>query len=82
MCQIHSNQLPMTYAAEPCSWDVERKDDEAVLVRVHSIDRRLPDAVFTFRRGDPQYDYWQRQLSDSASDAAVDATPRVVQQVL
>jgi hypothetical protein len=66
-----SKPFPMMYAAEPYSWDVERKDDEAVLVRVHSIDRRLPDAVFTFRRGDPQYDYWEQQLLDSRSDAAV-----------
>jgi hypothetical protein len=24
--------------------------------------RQLPDAVFTFRPGDPQYEYWQQQL--------------------
>ncbi|MEN6452474.1 MAG: hypothetical protein ABFC96_18450 [Thermoguttaceae bacterium] len=49
------------------SWDVERTSDNAVLVRVHSATRQgrqLPDAVFTFRKGDPQYDYWQRQLLD------------------
>jgi hypothetical protein len=46
------------------SWDVERRADGAVLVRVHSADKRgepLPDAVFTFRRGDPQYEHWVRQ---------------------
>ncbi len=45
-------------------WDVERRADGAVLVRVHSSDKtgeRLPDAVFTFRRGDPQYEHWERQ---------------------
>jgi hypothetical protein len=49
------------------SWDVERRSDGAVLVRVHSTDKRgnrLPDAVFTFRRGDPQYDYWERMLRE------------------
>jgi hypothetical protein len=47
------------------SWDVERRHDGAVLVRVRSriIDgRALPDAVFAFRAGDPQYTYWEAQL--------------------
>jgi hypothetical protein len=47
------------------SWDVERRDDATVLVRVHSESRHgrpLPDAVFAFRYGDPQYDYWASQL--------------------
>jgi len=46
-------------APNPC--DVERYGDGTVLVRVHSSDRNgrtLPDAVFTFRLGDPQYGYW------------------------
>jgi len=41
--------------------DVEQRSDGAVLVRMHSRDQGgqpLPDAVFTFRRGDPQYEYW------------------------
>jgi hypothetical protein len=49
---------------EAHSCDVERRRDGAVLVRVHSAERegrRLPDAVFTFRRGDPQFEYWERQ---------------------
>jgi hypothetical protein len=52
-------------AVERDIWDVQRRPDGAVLVRVHSCDRqgrRLPDAVFAFRLGDPQYDYWERQL--------------------
>lgn len=52
---------------EPESWDVERRGDGAVLVRVHSMDKRgnrLPDAVFTFRRGDPQYEYWEAKLRE------------------
>jgi hypothetical protein len=45
----------------PESCDVERRSDGTVLVRVHSSDRngrKLPDAVFSFRNGDPQYTYW------------------------
>ena len=47
------------------SWDVEPSANGAVLVRVHSCDEtghQLPDAVFTFRAGDPQYDYWAEKL--------------------
>ncbi len=47
------------------SWDVERRQDGAVLVRVHSRvmnGRALPDAVFAFRAGDPQFAYWEQQL--------------------
>ena len=50
---------------EPESWDVDRRQDGAVLVRVHSTDRngcRLPDAVFAFRLGDPQYNYWEEKF--------------------
>jgi hypothetical protein len=50
---------------------LERRADGAVIVRVHSRSNGsapLPDAVFSFRAGDPQYDYWERQyrLSQSA----------------
>ena len=47
------------------SCDLQQRDDGAVLVRVHSSNRQgspLPDAVFAFRLGDPQFDYWQQQL--------------------
>ncbi len=50
---------------EPESFDIERRPDGAVLVRVHSFDRQgrqLPDAVFTFRSGDPQFSYWDEKL--------------------
>jgi hypothetical protein len=53
------------HATQTRSWDVERRDDGAVVVRVHSFNRQgrpLPDAVFAFRPGDPQYDRWQQQL--------------------
>jgi len=47
----------------PDACEVERYGDGTVLVRVHSHcsdrnGRKLPDAVFTFRLGDPQYSYW------------------------
>jgi hypothetical protein len=45
---------------------IERRADGAVLVRVPSTGNHyppLPDAVFTFRAGDPQFDYWHRQCS-------------------
>jgi hypothetical protein len=51
----------------PESWDVDRRQDGAVLVRVHSTDRngrQLPDAVFTFRSGDPQYNYWEEKFQE------------------
>ena len=53
------------HTTELRNWDVERRDNETVLVRVHSSSRQgrqLPDAVFSFRYGDPQYDYWASQL--------------------
>lgn len=46
-------------------WQVERRGDGAVVVRVPSTRTfapDLPDAVFAFRAGDPQYDFWRRQL--------------------
>ncbi|HEY1602309.1 MAG TPA: hypothetical protein VGG64_22095 [Pirellulales bacterium] len=50
------------------NWQVERRNDGAVVVRVPSngtFAADLPDAVFAFRAGDPQYDYWQQQLNRS-----------------
>ncbi|MFM7135753.1 MAG: hypothetical protein ACKO1M_01610 [Planctomycetota bacterium] len=40
---------------------IEKRADGAVVVRVQSEGpegSRLPDAVFSFRCGDPQYAYW------------------------
>jgi hypothetical protein len=59
--------MPRNEPLDRNAWEIERRLDGAVLVRVHSTERggqRLPDAVFTFRRGDPQYDYWAGKLSD------------------
>jgi hypothetical protein len=46
------------------SFDIERRKDGALIVRMHSTARNgraLPDAVFTFRTGDPQFSYWEQQ---------------------
>lgn len=63
------------------SWDVERRHDGAVLVRVHSRvenGRALPDAVFAFRNGDPQFSYWDQQLRQRELPGASAATTRRV----
>ena len=52
-------------STEP-QWKIERRPDGVLIVRMLSRRDRpdpLPDAVFTFRVGDPQYDYWKRQAS-------------------
>jgi len=46
---------------------IEKRGDGAVVVRVRSEGpehARLPDAVFSFRCGDPQYAYWLGRLRD------------------
>jgi len=51
---------------------VEQRPDGAVVVRVRSGgagDTRLPDAVFAFRCGDPQYAYWLSRLRGTAQRA-------------
>jgi hypothetical protein len=52
---------------------IEQRDHGVIVVRVRSEGPdhvRLPDAVFSFRCGDPQYAYWlaraERQLSAGA----------------
>jgi hypothetical protein len=58
-------------AMQPDRCDLERRKDGAILVRVHSSDpcgRKLPDAVFTFRAGDPQYDHWEELLDRRAAE--------------
>jgi hypothetical protein len=57
----------------PNTCDVERYGDGTVLVRVHSNDasgRTLPDAVFTFRFGDPQYGYWSARAVPADTQSA------------
>ncbi len=53
-------------SSTPGVWSLERRNDGAVIVRVASrrdVPAPLPDAVFTFRDGDPQYDFWAQQLA-------------------
>ena len=48
---------------------IEKRSDGAILVRVQSAGaagERLPDAVFSFRCGDPQYSYWLGRLNAAA----------------
>ena len=50
---------------DSASWNLTRRNDGAVVVRVHSHPNNghtLPDAVFAFRAGDPQYAYWDAKL--------------------
>jgi len=52
------------------SWKVERRTEGTLLVRVHSQGYQgqiLPDAVFTFRRGDPQYSFWEEKFQQQDS---------------
>ena len=52
---------------------VEKRADGAIVVRVRSEgpeQTRLPDAVFSFRCGDPQYAYWLGRLRDRAERPA------------
>jgi hypothetical protein len=44
---------------------IEKRSDGSIVVRVRSEgpdESRLPDAVFSFRNGDPQYAYWLGRL--------------------
>ena len=49
---------------------VEKRTDGTIVVRVRSDgpdESRLPDAVFSFRNGDPQYAYWLARLTDTST---------------
>jgi hypothetical protein len=49
---------------------IEKRADGAVVVRVQSEGpegSRLPDAVFSFRCGDPQYAYWLGRFDAAGS---------------
>jgi hypothetical protein len=48
-------------------WVLEARADGVILVRIPSRPgpNRLPDAVFTFRPGDPQYRRWEQRLTTS-----------------
>lgn len=49
-------------------WQIERRGDGTLIVRIRSRDRgqgTLPDAVFTFRAGDPQYEIWDQRMRET-----------------
>ncbi|MFM7207033.1 MAG: hypothetical protein ACKO4T_10240 [Planctomycetaceae bacterium] len=51
---------------------IEQRRDGSILVRVKSSGPdglRLPDAVFSFRCGDPQYSYWLARLKAESRSA-------------
>jgi len=58
------------------NWIVERRNhDGAILVRVPATRRdsegeKLPDAVFSFRDGDPQYRLWSDRFEMRAAAKA------------
>jgi hypothetical protein len=61
------NTTPVSIPDERLS--IEKRGDGAILVRVKSAGpeaARLPDAVFSFRCGDPQYAYWLGRLTEHA----------------
>ena len=50
---------------------IEKRTDGTIVVRVRSEgpeESRLPDAVFSFRNGDPQYAYWLARLTSAPSE--------------
>ena len=52
---------------------IERRGNGVLVVRVQSLGsghERLPDAVFSFRCGDPQYAYWLDRVNRRPGDAA------------
>lgn len=52
---------------------IQRRGDGVLIVRVPSAERggnRLPDAVFSFRIGDPQYSFWADMLAEQEADHA------------
>jgi hypothetical protein len=60
-----------TPSTDSNSWDIERRKDGAMIVRMHSSardGRNLPDAVFTFRTGDPQFSFWEQQWRQKSRD--------------
>jgi hypothetical protein len=58
-------------APSPDVCTIESRANGVMLVRVRSRrDHTLPEAVFTFRVGDPQYEYWKQRLMEQESGNA------------
>ena len=52
---------------DPENYTIECRPNGVLLVHVHSCDpdgRPLPDAVFTFRPNDPQYEIWLKRFGE------------------
>ena len=52
---------------DPENYTIEYKPNGVLLVHVHSCDedgQPLPDAVFTFRPNDPQYETWLKLFKE------------------
>ncbi|MDO4569005.1 MAG: hypothetical protein Q4D38_01310 [Planctomycetia bacterium] len=52
------------------NYTIEERPNGVLLVRVHSVDsdgKPLPDAVFTFRPNDPQYEIWLKRHTECKS---------------
>jgi hypothetical protein len=66
MAAAHSAAHPSAGSIPDERLSIEKRSDGAILVRVQSAGaagERLPDAVFSFRCGDPQYAYWLGRLN-------------------
>lgn len=58
-------------------WKIERRSDGVLLVRIPSERRNgvaLPDAVFSFRAGDPQYKKWEERYLEQQGENGSAAT--------
>ncbi len=62
---MSASSFPSCTESAPLAFRVERRPDGAIVVRVPSTGQfgeQLPDAVFSFRIGEPQYGRWARQI--------------------
>ncbi|MDO4550494.1 MAG: hypothetical protein Q4C96_04515 [Planctomycetia bacterium] len=56
---------------ESKKYSIEKQKNGTLIVRMHSQDtegNKLPDAVFTFRPNDPQYELWLKKYNAVKSD--------------
>ena len=58
--------------ADVQAWMIEQKEDGVLLVRIPSENRNgktLPDAVFSFRKGDPQFALWESRWQEQCAQS-------------
>ncbi len=70
---------PMIQTMSVTEWVIERRDDGSLIVRIPSKPYKgqpLPDAVFSFREGDPQYRLWEERYEIQEQQATL-ATGKV-----